>query len=224
MSGYYGGNQPPDGYREAGSDPGYPAATGYGPPGYPGPGTYPYYPQPQGPYKGSQYGLPWKGPGSLGSQWLRLVARLLDGACLSPFSIIFRLVAPQPLTTTYTYDTSGIQQPHFHLHAGALWIYLVFSVVIGMVIWPLYEGLLTHYAGRTIGKMALGLRIVHLSDPHVPITGGQAAKRVFVFEGLGVIPVIGWIWALVDGISCLPDQGRQCLHDKISKTLVISER
>lgn len=71
--------------------------------------------------------------------------------------------------------------------------------------------------GQTLGKKALGIRVVRAEDGG-PITSGQAAGRAAFYQVLGGL--IGCV-GLVDVLWCLWDERKQCLHDKVAKTLVI---
>jgi uncharacterized RDD family membrane protein YckC len=85
-------------------------------------------------------------------------------------------------------------------------------------------------AGQTVGKRALGLRIVRL-DGGVP--DRRAYRRRFLVENASwlvlVVPVLGFVISSVAGIVqwldalwCLWDKPfQQCLHDKYAGTAVV---
>lgn len=251
MSGQFGGNQPPPGgFQGGGQPPSYPGGPGYDQPGpgqaYPGPGTgYPppgsgYPPPPgdpygqpphpggQGPaqgmfYKGSQYGLPWSGPGSLAGQWARLAARLIDAICLLPVTIpVFVLMfTTHAVGTVQVTTASGTTVHTFSILNWGLFI--LFSA-IDVVAYIAYEAILIQMAGRTVGKIAMGMRIVTIANPQQTVSPSQGAKRLAVWTVPQLVPFAGGIWGLVNLAFCLGDSGRQCLHDKAVKTLVVSTK
>ncbi len=91
---------------------------------------------------------------------------------------------------------------------GTLWL-LTLPAIFGIycvVFWTL--------AGKTLGKAALGLRVV-------PMDGGVLKFRTAVLRALGYVVsaffMIGFAWIAVDR----RDQG---FHDKIARTYVVYDR
>jgi uncharacterized RDD family membrane protein YckC len=79
--------------------------------------------------------------------------------------------------------------------------------------------------GRTLGKRAVGTRLVRMSDGGA-VSWGQAAWRAgFSILFAVVINMLtcgfGGILALIDPAWLLWDRRRQALHDKVARTLVI---
>jgi uncharacterized RDD family membrane protein YckC len=79
---------------------------------------------------------------------------------------------------------------------------------------------LVHRNGQTIGKKLVGIKVVR--------TNGARASlgRIFwlrnVVNGIPqVIPFVGYIYMLVDHLFIFGDK-RQCLHDKIADTIVVT--
>src|SRR3954468_22850395 len=91
---------------------------------------------------------------------------------------------------------------------GTLWLITLPGIfgVYCVTFWAL--------AGRTLGKAALGLRVV-------PMDGGVLKFRTAVLRALGYVVsaffMIGFAWIAVD-------RREQGFHDKIARTLVIYER
>lgn len=70
--------------------------------------------------------------------------------------------------------------------------------------------------GQTVGKAALGIRVVH-DDGH-PMTVGRGLLREGVGKGLlGLVP----LYSFIDILWPLVDQRRQALHDKVGTTYVV---
>ena len=74
--------------------------------------------------------------------------------------------------------------------------------------------------GQTVGKRALGLRIVKASD----MTNGGFVTNVLLRAGaawaISMVPVAGTIFAVADPLFIFRDD-RRCLHDQIAGTCVI---
>lgn len=81
---------------------------------------------------------------------------------------------------------------------------LIFSVAYYLVSWT--------KSGQTVGKMALGIKIVG-SDGQPP-SGGKAVLRYLGYILNGILLSIGFLWAAFD-------RKRQGWHDKIAGTYVI---
>jgi uncharacterized RDD family membrane protein YckC len=94
-----------------------------------------------------------------------------------------------------------------------LWGPFSSSSVIVLVIWWLYFVLATWGFGRTLGKHALGLRVVttHLGRPDMgTVLFREVVGRILVAASFG----IGYLWAAFD-------RRRQGWHDKVADTLVV---
>jgi uncharacterized RDD family membrane protein YckC len=94
------------------------------------------------------------------------------------------------------------------------------AMLPGYLIVGVVQGWSLHAFGGTLGKKLLGLRIVR--------TDGSRAGFVRLFFGRGaaavlpgVIPLIGALYVLVDSLMIFRDS-RQCLHDQIADTKVVT--
>ena len=109
----------------------------------------------------------------------------------------------------------------------------VVSSVVSIVIWLIYFVGLTVTLGQTLGKMAMGIRVVNI-DGEKPGVGAMLIREVIVrvpFIVLAVVlgPIlgpdsgagIGVIVLLIAIIWILFDDRRQGLHDKVAKTFVV---
>src|SRR5579875_2935169 len=83
-----------------------------------------------------------------------------------------------------------------------------------------YYWLLTSYWGTTIGKRCLGLWVARLDGSGRAGPGAALARAaVFVLAGWAVA-----LFFLADNLWLVWDGRRQCLHDKIARTIVIRSR
>lgn len=145
----------------------------------------------------------------------RLVAQLVDAVllvaalALTAGVLVAVLVAPLGLA-----DSSGTGSDSSQALGGLAIVAVVLVVVVAAVAVPFcYQWLLIARDGQTLGKKALGIRAVRLSDNGVP-SSGQAALRVLVSSLLGSV--------YIDSLWCLWDKPwRQCLHDKAAGTIVV---
>jgi uncharacterized RDD family membrane protein YckC len=140
----------------------------------------------------------------LAGRWARLFAAIIDGIITSAISIA--ITAPiTGVGAIYGSDTSDLGP---RLGANAL------TVVVAIIYYVFQHG----KWGQTIGKRALGIRVVRSQDGG-PISYGAATWRV-LFEYL-IAVVTCAIGAFLDVAWILWDRRRQALHDKVAKTLVV---
>ncbi|MEO3782497.1 RDD family protein [Actinocorallia sp. B10E7] len=94
----------------------------------------------------------------------------------------------------------------------------VFASLAAAVLAFLYFWLLTHrWHGQTLGKKAVGTRVVRELDGG-PVDSGAAAVRAVVFVVLTYVCCVGF---LVDAIWIFTNPKNQTLHDKAAKTVVV---
>jgi len=217
--GYPGGQQP--GY---GGQPDYGQQPGYGAPQQPAYGAQqPAYgaPAPASPPYGGGYGQPGGYPNSAlkpANIGMRFVARLLDGLIVGcPMGIIAFLIGG-------AVGMGAVADPN---SAAALslgsQLLVTFIVYAG---WFLYEMLMLGAKGQTLGKMIVGLKVVNQQTGQVPGMG-PAAIRALVYPFLIFVPCLGYLWALLCGLSPLFDSKsgyQQGFQDKAAKTIVISTK
>jgi uncharacterized RDD family membrane protein YckC len=96
---------------------------------------------------------------------------------------------------------------------------LFFNVTVTSVAF-VYETLMIALVGRTVGKIALGTRVVRLMDGGRP-GWSEAAMRALVPLSLGAIPQVGVLLAVLVYSLALWNPLRQGLHDKAAGTLVV---
>jgi uncharacterized RDD family membrane protein YckC len=212
-------DQPP--YGSAPPPPGNPAQP------QPPYGSAPPYGSPYRAYPGQNAGYVASQDPSLAEWWRRLLAWLLD-------SIILGLVTSAlwiPAVVRYArrirnvvnaypdINTPPARAALRHAEQGIAGHILLLGLA-GIAISLAYYWLQYALWGRTIGKRALGTIVVTAAS-RAKIGGGAAGIRSVVFVIGPLIPLVGWIFWLVDNLWLLWDPQRQCLHDKAARTVVI---
>lgn len=144
--------------------------------------------------------------------WIRFLARFIDWIVLGIVGLIIRI--PLGLLIGGSAMTMGASgDPAAALAAlpmilAASGIAIVLNIVIGVI----YEAYFLSTRGATLGKMALGLKVIRADG--APVTSSLAVGRYFAMWLSGMILMIGYIIAGFD------DQKR-ALHDHICSTRVI---
>jgi uncharacterized RDD family membrane protein YckC len=141
--------------------------------------------------------------------WIRFVAKFIDGIILAVPSFAIQFALGMGISATM--DTSN---PNPEINPAQISMMLL-SMVIGIGIQVLYNGLLVAKYGATWGKMALGLKIVN--DDGSKVSTGKAIGRVFAELVSGFTCYIGYIIAGFDS-------EKRSLHDHICSTRVITTR
>jgi len=183
------------------------------------PGAYPQYVPMPGP-PGRPPGAPAQRGAPLADFWQRLVAHFIDQMVLSavasvlaiPFGVVmYATIAdslPEP-GTTRTSRTTEIP-PELWILYGA-----VFAVTLVLLF--LYQAVSVAKWGATLGKKAMKLRVVRVSDGG-KVGWPRAITRAGMALVFGVIPCV----SLLDAAWLLWDKpNRQALHDKVAGTIVI---
>ncbi|WP_051468113.1 RDD family protein [Actinomadura oligospora] len=162
-------------------------------------GSLPGYGGPPGGYSDPAAGL--------ASPWRRLGGILIDYVILGivgwlvtlPFGSIVEVTGPE-----------GNQKLVWH--AGGFFANLLVTVIT-----LAYFTILHGKFGQSVGKMAVGTRVVRAEDGGA-IGYGAALLRIVVMYVLWAICCVGGI---VDSVWLLGDKRRQTLHDKAAKTVVM---
>lgn len=147
-----------------------------------------------------------------GGFWARFAATLIDTLILSPFGIVGRIVlatGPKRIRACSGDPTQLCRVP-----AGSTWALWALISIAGLAAATLYYGMLEGRTGQTVGKRALGLKVV---DTHTgaPIGVGRAIGRYFA-KIISAIPCfLGYFWMLWD-------PNKQTWHDKIVGSYVIA--
>jgi uncharacterized RDD family membrane protein YckC len=243
-SGYGTPGQAPSGYGTPGNQayPSYPQ-PGYGQPYQPGHGQYQGYAQQyqgyaqqyqgygQQPYQAFEPVMGRKNP-ALAEWWQRLLARIIDGFILGvifsplwlpPWRTFFRTV--QNITNQYGSGAlssnpaakSAFATAESHLIVKMFVIFLGFYAVAFLYDW------IQHWQwGQTIGKRALGTRVVR-DDGNPSLSAGAACGRAAFYAFAPLIPVVGSLFELLNELWLTWDPRRQCLHDKAAHTVVVKK-
>ena len=130
--------------------------------------------------------------------WLRLVAWVMDSAMLAALPLIVALIiAPIFFTTSRTVAILGV-------------IFFIVPVV-GTTGWLYYALMESSSYQATLGKRALGLRVMGLTGQ--PVSFGRASGRFFA-KILSSILLIGYLMAAFTA-------RKQALHDMMAGCVVI---
>jgi uncharacterized RDD family membrane protein YckC len=151
-----------------------------------------YTSQGQPMYSGQQFAVPTMYAGF----WRRLLAVILDGIIVSIPANIFAAA----LGASFAITGGGI-----HYRSGGSGLQTVLFIV--------YEALLIAYwNGQTIGKKAVGIRVVARGGQ--PVSIGMAFVRCLMKIVSGAVLCLGYLWMLWD-------PNKQTWHDKVADTYVV---
>jgi uncharacterized RDD family membrane protein YckC len=231
-----------------------PGQPKYGTPPALGPGRPPVGPPQlagrQARYSQPGYGHPGGARGGMGlaarrdpviaAPWERLAASVLDWiiifgvatlAFISPLLQIWREL--QAVATHYTDPNSpvaqaaidGILRDPSNEHALLFWFLAMFGIALAYY-W------VQHAAwGATIGKRALGTRVVAAADRSAIGVRAAGIRAVAFLVGPAACLLLPGPWNIPGGLLWLADTGlslfdarAQCLHDKVASTIVIRQR
>ena len=140
--------------------------------------------------------------------WIRFVAYVIDGLVMTPAAVILvGIFVGLVILTDEPVDDERL--------AASLVIAGILLVIVLIVVNWLYEALMTSsLRGATLGKVALGLRIVRFDGAQLSF--GRATARHFAkFIATPAVPLfIGYIMAAFTN-------RKRALHDILADTLVI---
>lgn len=106
-----------------------------------------------------------------------------------------------------------------NLLAGDSALQVAVNGLIGAAMFLAVQGYTLVTRGQTLGKIALGLRIVRSDGSRV-----GAARILGLRYGVGflvaIVPVLGNIYGLLDALLIFRES-RKCLHDNIADTIVV---
>lgn len=156
---------------------------------------------------------------------LRLVARLIDVISVAALTLVangwFMYQYVKEISPTIRHamanpnaDTSQIE---FSDRAYELQVLIL---LISILVWFGYEVPATVSRGQTLGKRALGIKVVPIYAEKLRY-GTVMSRWSLLMLPLACFP-LGMILAIVDNVWCLRDRPfRQCLHDKSPGTMVV---
>ena len=137
--------------------------------------------------------------------WIRAVARLIDGIALG---------IAQAFIALLFFGTFGAQFLPSVTRSAPIGLWLSFQL-LSYAIAIAYETVLLRYQGATLGKMALGLKVVRSNGES--LGWGISVGRYFMYIVSGIILLIGYIMAGFDN-------EKRALHDRVCDTRVIYKR
>lgn len=147
-------------------------------------------------------------PGPYGGFWIRFVAYLIDGLVLTiAAAVIVAIFVAFAILTGVEHDT---EEPSLEIILGTVLVILAFIVIN----W-LYEALMTSSPrGATLGKLAIGVRIVRVDGAQLSF--GRATARHFLKAMITpLVPLaIGYLMAAFTA-------RKRALHDVLADTLVL---
>ncbi|MEU8530692.1 MULTISPECIES: RDD family protein [Streptomyces] len=239
----YGQQQPPQGQPGYGypqqqpQQPGVPPQQGYG---YPQQPAQPYGAAPQAPgtlqANNGYINVPVLGTVQVATMGARFGARLIDAVIYVVVYFILSAIgfagaagaaddinskaqecaAMDPLSSAYDSCMNDATDAATGVFAGFIGVFLLFGL-IGL----LYEWLMVSFVGATVGKMALGLRVVKESTGQVPGIGGGFIRWIIPIVGsiaCGIGQLLVYVSPFFDNSGKL-----QGWHDRAAGTIVIKK-
>jgi uncharacterized RDD family membrane protein YckC len=151
----------------------------------------------------------------LAGRWQRLLAYLIDYS----LPIVIGVFAGIYAASAGIGGLKGRAATDALLH-NPVFIPAMGVVFVACVAWGIWNIVLIYGRGQTVGKMALGLRMVRTDGSRMSFA------RYFFLRGLiigllSAIPFVGWGFRLVDKLLIFR-ASRKCLHDDIADTLVVT--
>jgi uncharacterized RDD family membrane protein YckC len=170
--------------------------------------------------------------GRLSSPWRRLGAFLIDGLVFAPvgIAVIFGTIVPRFLNDPQFQRLQRLdagrpltqaEMEQIVQHFQSRFFLPLILIGVGMsVLTGIYTVLFTKLKGQTLGKMAVGIKVVHMLDGSLP-TWGHAIARWALPAAAALVPTVGGLGWLLIYLWILWDPNKQGLHDKVAKTVVI---
>lgn len=141
----------------------------------------------------------------LAGRGARLGAAILDGILMSVMVV--------PVLFFF-----GVYDAAFNGQAPS-WTLNLIGLPVGFIAWMLVNGYFLHQSGQTLGKKALGIRMVDLAGEK-PGLARLAGLRFLLMQVFYSVPVAGGLVALLDCLMIFGKEKR-CLHDRIAGTRVV---
>jgi uncharacterized RDD family membrane protein YckC len=92
--------------------------------------------------------------------------------------------------------------------------------LLGFVFYLTLNGYLLAKNGQTLGKKALGIRIVNRADRQRTPLSRILTRRLAPMFAAQLVPVVGSLFAFVDPLFIFR-RDRRCVHDHIADTVVV---
>jgi uncharacterized RDD family membrane protein YckC len=154
----------------------------------------------------------------LSGWWRRVGAALLDGLVIGIGAVVLLVAITAPFSVGFfASDDAG---------AVSLAVGLLVAIVCVSIVALLYApAMMARTDGRTLGRMAAGIRVVRANGE--PMTFGLAVLREVVLKALA-FPIAGSITGgilnLLDVLWPLWDAENRALHDIVVDTRVVLDR
>ncbi|MBB5935214.1 RDD family protein [Streptomyces zagrosensis] len=172
----------------------------------------PPFGQPHSPYPMSKpTGIP-EGMAPLATAGQRFLARLLD-------TLILGVIWTLALASTGALQSAMDDPDSPDIGKSIL------SAIVTFIVYFVYEGAMLARDGQTLGKKAAGIRVAMLADGDVPRGRGWTRAAVYALPGVAQPIGVGMLFWLLNSLWQSWDKPfRQCLHDKVAKTVVVEAR
>lgn len=143
-----------------------------------------------------------------GGFWIRVLARLIDGAILGAAFAVLMFLWEAAMSRVFLNPRSATLQDMAALWGGLGLIYLI-STAASIT----YEAWFLSHRGATPGKLAVGVRVVRANGER--LTRGRSIGRAFAYLLTNMLPLAtGFIMAGFD-------EEKRALHDRICDTRVV---
>ena len=152
----------------------------------------------------SDLGPPSIDDGNLATRGSRLVAALLDALMVLP------------ITGPLVYFTGGFDGITTGVQPSIS--YTIIMTAIGILVFLLIHGYFLISNGQTLGKKALGIKIVTHDNQHASVM--TLAKRYGFYWLIPQIPVVGILLNFVN-LLLIFGKPKKCIHDYVGGTIVI---
>src|SRR5215472_8607535 len=118
-----------------------------------------------------------------------------------------------PIAAGFIIFQGSIEKPQIAEVRFGIWI-------LGSLVFLSIQMILLSLRGQTLGKMAVGIRIVNFDDASNPGFWRAVVLRGWVPGFIVAIPVFGALFGLADVLSIFGEEKR-CIHDLIAGTKVV---
>ncbi|MFM9369435.1 RDD family protein [Streptomyces sp. Da 82-17] len=221
--------QPGYGYPQQAPQ-GVPPQQGYGYPQQQPQAGYPGYPQQPGTVQANNgyINIPALGTVQLASMGIRFGARVIDGLIISVIMGVLSVVGVMGMVGVAgnaAEECGDYMDPGYDacMQDASTGFFGVFFGMVGLliVIGLLYEWLMVSFAGATLGKMAVGIKVVKEETGQAPGAGSGFIRYIIPYAGY----LVCGIGMLLVYLSPLFDNSgkTQGWHDRAAHTLVIKK-
>ena len=165
--------------------------------------------------------MPPGAPAPLAEWWQRLLARLIDSLLLGVVAFIVSSIVGGIMVSS----SSSLEA----MLSAMVWSSVISGIIIGLIAFA-YEFFLLGRNGQTLGKLALGIKVVQVGGALGPqgLPNDVALKRSavlwlpLVLQGIPYIKWAAFLFVPVNILWQLFDKPlQQCLHDKVAGTVVV---